>query len=60
MTTDALKEMQHKVKQVKNLITFKIKYLTTFHKTTFYEKVSKTEKNRLQIKNLNKIFIPGG
>ena len=60
MTTDALKEMQHKVKQVKNLITFKIKYLITFQKTTFYEKVSKTEKNRLQIKNLNKIFIPGG
>ena len=60
MTTDALKEMQHKVKQVKNLITFQIKYLTTVNKTTFYEKVSKTEKNRLQIKNLNKIFIPGG
>ena len=60
MTEDALNEMQHKVKQVKNLITFQIKYPTVFQKTTFFRKVSKTVKNRFQIQNLDNIFIPEG
>ena len=60
MTEDALKEMQHKVKQAKNLITFQIKYPTVFQKTTFFRKVSKIVKNRFQIQNLDNIFIPEG
>ena len=60
MTEDAWKEMQHKVKQVKNLITFQIKYPTVFQKTTFFKKVGKPVKNRFQIQNLDNIFIPEG
>ena len=50
MTEDAWKEMQHKVKQVKNLITFQIKYATVFQKTTFFRKVGKTVKTDSKFK----------
>ena len=42
------------------MIIFQVKYLSTFPKTTFYKKVSKTVKNRFQIGNLDKPLIQGG
>ena len=47
MTEDALNEMQHKVKQVKNLITFQIKYPTVFQKTTFFQKSEQNSEKQI-------------